>query len=220
MEPTRRTALLVGATGVVGSRVLARLQSDRSWSSIEVLARRPVPAATRARVRVIDFDAVPTLEDFPQAEAVFCCLGTTIRAAGSQQAFRRVDHDHVLALAHRARAAGATHFLLVSAVGADAGSRVFYNRVKGETERDLRAMDWPSLTVLRPSLLDGDRAQFRAGERAALAVLRPLAAWIPTAWRPVPVDAVAATLVDAAAAPGPPGLRIIESAEILRRGSA
>lgn len=212
-----RTALLAGATGVVGARVLARLEADPSWGAITVLARRPVADAGRAQVRVVDFDRLAALDTPSHVDAVFCCLGTTIAQAGSRQAFRRVDHDYVLALAQRARAAGAAHFLLVSAVGADASSRVFYNRVKGETERDLRAMDWPTLTILRPSLLDSDRDEFRAGERFALAVLRPLAALVPAAWRPVPADAVAAAMVAAAArGAGLPGVRVIDSAEILR----
>lgn len=218
-DPPGRAALLAGATGLVGTRVLERLAADRSRGAITVLARRPIPVPERTELRVIDFDALDTLDAVPAVEAVFCCLGTTIGRAGSQQAFRRVDHDYVLALARRARAAGAAHFLLVSAVGADAGSRVFYNRVKGETERDLQAMGWPSLTILRPSLLDGDRAEFRAGERAALAVLRPLSALVPAAWRPVPADAVASAMVGAATTPTP-GLRIIESAELVRRGAA
>src|SRR5690606_26648384 len=98
-------------------------------------------------------------------DIAFCCLGTTIKQAGSQEAFRAVDHDLVVAVAQRARALGARHFLVVSALGADPRSSVFYNRVKGEMEESLRAMDWPQLTIARPSLLLGERNETRLVEQ-------------------------------------------------------
>lgn len=210
-------ALLAGATGLVGSRVLRRLADDAAWSGVTVLARTP-PArlpGTPDRVRLVTcrFEELGALRPFPAADAVLCCLGTTIRKAGSQDAFHRVDHDFVLELARRARSAGATRFALVSATGADAGSRVFYNRVKGETERDLRAMRWESLSIVRPSLLDGPRREFRAGERIALALAWPIAALLPARLRPVSADAVAAALVGLAAR-GEPGVRVVESESI------
>lgn len=210
-------ALLAGATGLVGARVLDRLARDAAWDHVTVLVRTPprrLPAGPdRIRLVVSDFDHLHALRPFPRSDAVFCCLGTTIRKAGSTDAFRRVDRDYVIDLARRAKAAGATRFALVSALGADPGSRVFYSRVKGEVERDLRAMDWPHLAILRPSMLDGDRAEFRLGERVALALAAPFGLLIPAKWRPIAAEIVAAAMVSAAR-DAEPGTRVIESDEI------
>jgi uncharacterized protein YbjT (DUF2867 family) len=149
---------------------------------------------------------------FRTPRRVFCCLGTTIKAAGSQQAFRRVDFDYVLAIARWARTAGARRFLVVSALGADPSSRIFYNRVKGEMEQALDALALPSLVVLRPSLLDGDRREVRPGERLTLALTRPLRSLLPGAIRPVrDVDAAATLLLSARAEQVP---RVVSSAQM------
>lgn len=155
------TVLLAGATGLVGSRVLALLPD-----AIPV-GRRP---AGRAGEVVADFAALPPL---PSAEVAICALGTTIRAAGSQAAFRVVDHDAVLAFARGSQAAGATRFIVVTAVGADAGSGVFYSRVKGEVELALAAMGFARLDILQPGLIIGPRAERRPVE-AFLQWLTPL----------------------------------------------
>jgi uncharacterized protein YbjT (DUF2867 family) len=218
-----RVAVVAGATGLVGSHLLARLLAEPRYASVHAVSRRPLPpaqrpgsaqAAARLVEHVADLTALARWPDFPAADDAFCCLGTTIRAAGSQQAFRRVDFDAVVAFARAARRRGATRCIVVSALGADPGSRVFYNRVKGEAEAALAALDFPSLTVLRPSLLDGDRAERRPAERLGLALARPVAALIPPRWRPVAADRVAACMV-AAAARGTPGLRIVESDRIV-----
>jgi uncharacterized protein YbjT (DUF2867 family) len=155
------TVLLAGATGLVGSRVLALLPD-----AIPVGRR----ATGRAGEVVADFAALPPL---PAAEVAICALGTTIRAAGSQAAFRAVDHDAVLAFAAAAQAAGATRFIVVTAVGADAGSRVFYSRVKGEVEVALAAMGFARLDIIQPGLIIGPRAERRPVE-AFLQWLTPL----------------------------------------------
>src|SRR2546422_227594 len=130
----RRTALLAGATGLVGGHVLRLLLADESYQKITVLSRRGLPVTSpKLQQRLIDFDHLADL-DVPRVDDVFCCLGTTIKKAGSQEAFRKVDFGYVEALARIAARAGAKQFLLVSAIGADAKSRVFYSRVKGETE--------------------------------------------------------------------------------------
>jgi uncharacterized protein YbjT (DUF2867 family) len=140
---------------------------------------------------------------------VFCALGTTIRTAGSRAAFRRVDHDYVVSLARLARAHGARHFLLVSSVGADPRSRVFYSRVKGEVESAVQTLGYPSLTIVRPSLLLGPRSEFRLGE----ALVKPLGPLFPRRYRPVHARAVAATMIRAALEDRS-GVRIVESREI------
>lgn len=159
-----RTALLVGATGLVGGHCLERLLTEPAYTSVTVLVRRdPGHRDSRLDVRMVDFDKL-SASDVPAVDDVYCALGTTIKDAGSQEAFRRVDHDYPLRTAELAYAAGARRFGLVSSIGADAGSRTFYLRVKGETERDLTAIGYPTLEVMRPSGIVGDRSQRRAGE--------------------------------------------------------
>lgn len=206
--------LLVGATGLVGRHCLARLQVDARVTEIVVLQRAPTtmqPEQRTTRQRV-DFEHLAALpESAFKVDAVICALGTTIRTAGSQTAFRRVDHDHVLDVARRARAAGATRFGLVSALGADARSRVFYNRVKGEVEDAISALGFASLSIARPSLLLGQRGEHRLGEKLAT----PLMLWLPRRWRAVPALNVAQALVDAVLA-GHTGTHRIENAALLQ----
>ncbi|MGB3543232.1 oxidoreductase, partial [Rubrivirga sp.] len=174
-----RTALLLGATGLVGGHVLDRLIEAGAWDRVVTLGRRPMPTVGECHGHhVVDFDALESREAGAANERglftcddYFCCLGTTIKTAGSQAAFRRVDHGIPIEAARLALEGGATQALLVSALGADPSSRVFYNRVKGETERDLGAAGFESVVITRPSLLSGDRDEDRLGERVGLAVL-------------------------------------------------
>jgi uncharacterized protein YbjT (DUF2867 family) len=165
---------------------------------------------------VVDFDRLDSHADTFGAEDVFCCLGTTIKQAGSQEAFRRVDFGYVTEAARIASAKGAEQFGLVSALGADAGSRVFYNRVKGEAEDAVRALPFQSVHILRPSLLLGERKEFRVGERIAEAAMRPLGPLMRgplRRFRPVRAHAVAAALVQLSVEQKP-GVRVVESEEI------
>lgn len=207
----RRTAVVAGATGLVGRELTIRLLGERRYEHVVALARRPLPL-TDARLTVVDaaYDRLSSVlngvSDKDGPLDVFCCLGTTIRAAGSEEAFRRVDHDYVLALGRWARARGARRMVVISALGADAASRVFYNRVKGETERDLAALGLASLVIVRPSLLAGDREEFRVGERLALIATRPLRALLPAGVRPIAAADVAQSMLNAALADAPPAL--------------
>ena len=164
-----RTALVAGATGLVGGHVLALLLADARWSSVVTVGRRTT-ALQHAKLeqRVLDLRELETVTDLPYVDDVFCCLGTTIKQAGSQTAFRQVDHDFVVGLARAGLRARATQFLLVSAIGADPDSRVFYSRVKGETEAAIRILPYQGIQIFRPSLLLGQRPQFRLGERIAM----------------------------------------------------
>ena len=164
-----RTALVAGATGLVGSHVLALLLADAHWSHVVTVGRRTTAQQHgKLEQRVLDLGAIETANNLPHVHDVFCCLGTTIRQAGSQQAFRLVDHAFVLGLARAGLRAGATQFLLVSAIGADPESRVFYSRVKGETEAAIRQLPYQAIQIFRPSLLLGERPEFRLGERIAM----------------------------------------------------
>ncbi len=164
-----RTALVAGATGLVGSHVLELLLADPQWSHVVTVGRRK-PSQQHAKLehRVLDLSGIERVSDLPHVADVFCCLGTTIKRAGSQPAFRLVDHDFVVGLARAGLRAGATQFLLVSAIGADPESRVFYSRVKGETEAAIRKLSYRGIQIFRPSLLLGDRSEFRLGERIAM----------------------------------------------------
>ena len=216
-----RSLLLAGSTGLVGRALLAQALARPDLRAVHLLLRRPpAKAAADARVqpRVVDFGALPAL---PAADAALCALGTTIRQAGSQAAFRAVDHDAVLAFARAAREAGATRFGLVSALGADARSRVFYNRVKGQTEDALRALGFATLVIARPSLLLGDRHALgqppRPGEDLGQRLAAPLAPLLPKAWRPIGADVVARALLQALATAGS-GVQVLESGRLHELG--
>lgn len=204
-----RVALVAGATGLVGRECLRMLARDERIAEVRALVRRPLPpelAAPRVRECRVDFHRLSEHAECFEVDWVFCALGTTIRAAGSQAGFIRVDYDYVLAVARLARERGVRDFLVVSAMGADPHSRVFYSRVKGEMERALRELGFPSLTIARPSMLLGERAEFRLGEEIG----KRLARLAPARWRPVHAAQVAAALVRAAHAAAP-GVCILEN---------
>jgi len=164
-----RSALVAGATGLVGSHVLELLLANPQWSQVVTVGRRKTSNQhAKLEQRVLDLSELESVRDLPHIDDVFCCLGTTIKQAGSQPAFRLVDHDFVVGLARAGLRAGATQFLLVSAIGADPESRVFYSRVKGETEAAIRKLSYRGIQIFRPSLLLGVRSEFRLGERIAL----------------------------------------------------
>lgn len=193
-----RTAILAGATGLVGRQVLLLLLADATWSRVVTLGRRSSPTRhDKLEQRIVDLGAVEALGDLPRADDVFCCLGTTIKQAGSQEAFRRVDHDYVVALARAGLRAGATQFLLVSAIGADPASRIFYSRVKGETEAAVRQLPYRAIQIFRPSLLLGARQEFRLGERIAMVGAPLMQLVLPgrlRRYRPIQARAVAGAM--------------------------
>ncbi|HLM44435.1 MAG TPA: oxidoreductase, partial [Myxococcaceae bacterium] len=196
METQPRTAVVAGASGLVGGLLLDTLLEDPLYREVLSLGRRSLPKQHPKLVqRTVDFARLGD-EALPPADDAFCCLGTTIKKAGSQEAFRAVDHDAVLAFAKAAKQAGARRFLVVTALGADPGSRVFYNRVKGEVEQHLKGMGFESLVILQPSLLLGERAESRPGERAAIIASRVLAPLLrPLASRPIEARTVARAMV-------------------------
>lgn len=171
-----RPALVLGATGLIGSALTALLLKDPAYSRVTILARRALPGAhPNLDQRIGDLSRMEEQSDLFAGADLFCCLGTTIRKAGSQAAFRTVDFDYPLAAARLARVSGSRQYLLVTAMGADPRSSVFYNRVKGEVEEAIRALDLPSFHIFRPSLLLGSREESRPGEAIAAAIARPLA---------------------------------------------
>ena len=204
--------LHVGATGLVGRLVLARLLASPSVTRVVAPTRRPLGIEhPHLSNPVVDFEVLPEAADWWAVDAVICTLGTTIDDAGSQAAFRRVDHDYPLRVAQLARRHGARVYALNSALGANARSSIFYNRVKGELEDALAALDYPSLVLVRPGLIDGERTRPRAGEGRALVVSRLLRPLLPMTWRPSRATRIADALVDAALHPVP-GRHVVDAA--------
>jgi len=208
-----RSALLVGATGLVGSFLLQRLLASERYARVTVWARRDVGKThPKLKVEIVDFERLE--ERRVEAEDVFCCLGTTIKQAGSQAAFRRVDYGYPVALARAAARGGAKRLLVVSALGANPDATMFYNRVKGEMEEAVRA-GVPQTILFRPSLLSGRRAEERLGEKVGLVVgsiLGPLLG----KYRPIHADIVAAAMLNAAEEDRPSC--VLESDEIREIG--
>ena len=211
---TKLTALLAGASGLVGGECLQRLLAADAYSTVTVVTRRSLGSLAqhpKLREVVVDFEQLDRVRADLRADHVFCALGTTIRKAGSQAKFRHVDFEYPRHLAALALANGARHFSLVSALGASSKSGVFYSRVKGELEDALRAMGWPSLCLLRPSVIAGDRQESRPLERLGEMLLR----FGPATYRPVAAGRIAAAMI-ATAQREPRGVTVIESRDIPR----
>jgi uncharacterized protein YbjT (DUF2867 family) len=203
----QRHVLLLGATGLVGRELLDQLLSADTIEKVSVIARRPTGVeSNKLDEHILDLAEMQTRPALFAADAIFCALGTTIKTAGSQERFRVVDHDYPLMAARLGKQQNAKHYLLVSALGADAESRVFYNRVKGETERDLLQLNYPRTTIARPSLLLGERSEFRLGER----IFSHFGWLMPPAYKPIHARDVARALVAAAHAQES-GVQILES---------
>ncbi len=212
-----RTALVAGSSGLVGGHLLRQILDNPAYDRVTALTRRTLPLTHKKLVQqVVDFDRLAEVGDFPRVHDVFCCLGTTIRQAGSQEAFRKVDMTYVAELGRMAVRHRTTQFLVVTALGADPRSRVFYNRVKGETEEAIRRLQFEGIQIFRPSLLLGKREQSRPAERIA-GLLSPLVGWVmmgPLArYRPIKAATVARAMVRVAR-DAPRGSHVYESDEI------
>lgn len=212
-----KTALIAGSSGLVGSELLSRLITQPQYQKIHVLVRKPGEfSSSRIREHVIQFDDLENFSPGESIDHVFCTLGTTIKKAGTKEKFRKVDHDYVLALGKLAKEWKAEKFLVVTALGANAGSAIFYNKVKGETEQALTGLDLPQLYIFRPSLLMGDRKEHRAGEKTAIAVykiINPLFIWKLKKYKGVQASQVAKAMI-AVALNNKEKLKIYESNEI------
>lgn len=211
-----RTAWMVGSTGLIGVEVLALLLRDPAYAQVVSFVRRPSGQThPKLQERVVDFDKLDAAFVAGGCTDALCCLGTTMKAAGSQAAFRRVDHDYPLAFGQAAKAAGAKRFAIVTALGADARSLFFYNRVKGEVEAALEALHFASLSIARPSLLLGDRKEPRWIERA----LTPVSKLLPSRYRGIEASTVARALLRLLQEEHA-GARVIESDALQHLGAA
>lgn len=215
-QPVKRMVALAGATGLVGRSILEGLLADPSVRSVHVLARRkPRVADARITCHIVDFGALSPL---PPVDEVYLALGTTIKVAGSQAAFRAVDFDANLAVARAALTAGARRCGLVSAMGASAKSSVFYNRVKGELEEALAQLPFEGLVIARPSLLIGNRESLgqpeRPLEKISAVFMKILGSLIPANYRAIDAAQVARTLLERT--PSAQGRGLVLSGEMQR----
>ena len=216
-----RTALLAGATGLIGRALLPLLEKSEAYSLVHVLVRRAVSgieAHPKVTFQTVDFAHLP--QPFPKVDDVYIALGTPIKVAGSEAAFRQVDFDFVVTTARAARAAGARRLVVVSALGADTNSRVFYNRVKGDMQAATAGLGYESVSIAQPSLLMGDRAVLgqpaRSGEVWATRIFMPVMWMVPKGVRPIQASAVASAMLAATLA-GKAGLRLLSSGQMQTR---
>ncbi|KHF38135.1 oxidoreductase [Halalkalibacter okhensis] len=161
----QRTALVVGATGLIGQFLVKKLEQQPEYKKIYLFVRRDMEVVSeKTEVRVVSFDLLEE-KDFPQVDDVYCCLGTTIKKAKTKEAFKQVDYEYPLKIARAALKKGAKQFLVVSAIGANETSRFFYSRVKGEVEKAVMNLAYAHIHIFRPSLLLGKRQEVRIGEK-------------------------------------------------------
>ena len=212
---TTRKALIVGATGLIGRYCLQALLDDPTYSKIIALVRKPLLKTHRKLKTVITkFSNLESDLSNTKADDVYCCLGTTIKKAGSQEAFKLVDNTLVVTVAELMKKQGAEQFLVISAMGANKDSKVFYNQTKGEMEAALQELEYPCLRIIRPSLLLGPREEFRLGEKIAV-ILTPLLKLILMGalkkYRPVEAEKVAGFMVKMAHEEPIAGVSVYES---------
>lgn len=195
---TKMKLLLLGATGLVGRKVLELALSNDAITEVIAPTRTPLASNNKLLNPVVPRleQLIPLLMSY-QPDAIICALGTTQAKAGSQQAFRHVDYELPIAFGQAAHAAGVEVYALVTAMGASADSRSFYYKTKGEVEREIRKIGFRSLTICRPSLIDGQRKETRTAEGVALTLLRLLAPVLPKKFRVNPAEVIAASLLEA-----------------------
>jgi uncharacterized protein YbjT (DUF2867 family) len=212
-----RTAILLGATGLVGGHCLKLLLEHDAYNHVISLGRRKAGREDeKLEEHLIDFEQLDDYAQFFQGDDLFCCLGTTIKKAGSQAAFRQIDFTYVKESARVASAKGVGQFLLVSALGASPGSSIFYNRTKGEVEEAVAKLPFRGVQIFRPSLLLGKRTEARAGERVAEKTLKLFSFLLVGSlrkYRAVQAGAVAGAMIKVALEQ-PAGVNVFESDRI------
>lgn len=214
----QKKAIIAGATGLVGSHLLDLLLNSDSYEKVYVLNRRKIDLEhPKAEELVIDFDSLPYAKLLPEADDVYCCLGTTMKKAGSKDAFRKVDQTYPFEIAKQALDKGASQYFLVSAMGADDSSFFFYNRVKGEAEQSISKLSaYRNVSIYRPSLILGEREEERAGERIATKLMRflkPLMIGPLRKYRPIQARTIANSMYNTARQQQR-GVQIYESEQI------
>ncbi len=191
-----KTALLAGSTGLIGKQLLQLLLNDPAYTEVKALSRKPIGVEhPKLKNIVLDLNKLDEHFDQLKADDVFCCLGTTIKQAGSKEAFRKVDHDYPLELAKLTKNQGATQYLIITALGSNKMSGIFYNQVKGQVEEAIDRVGFQSYHIFRPSLLLGERTEKRAGEGAATVVYQALGFLIPLKYKAIDSAKVARAML-------------------------
>lgn len=189
-------AIVVGSTGLIGSELLKLLEKDQSFTKITALVRKKTNLVSTKVLEVeVDFGSLPAAL-FEKQEVVFCCLGTTIKKAGSKEAFRKVDYEYPLLTAKIAKEKGVEQFAIVTAMGSNPQSKIFYNNVKGDIENALKNINFDSLGIFRPSMLLGERSEVRTGERIGQAVMKLFSWAIPKNYKAIQAKSVAIAMVN------------------------
>jgi len=205
--------MLLGATGLVGSQLLNFALRDSRISRITALTRHPLAKHEKLENHIIDFKNLPNEASFWKVDATLCTLGTTMKVAGSKEAFKFVDHDLPLSIAEIVKDHGCESFILNSAMGANPNSKFFYNKVKGELETNLEKLNFRSLSLIRPGLIGGEREEFRFGEESAKYFMNILSPLLPKAWQINPAEKIAMAMLEATIQ-NKPGLNIITSKDL------
>ncbi|MDV2886997.1 oxidoreductase [Alkalihalophilus pseudofirmus] len=216
-----RRALILGATGLVGKQVVNQLSQSKEYKEVHLLVRRSVDKSNPKQiVHTVNFDTLED-DDIPAVDDVFICIGTTIKKAKTKEAFKKVDYEYPIKVARIAREKGASRLLVISAIGADSESRVFYSRVKGEMEEAVKKVGYPHVDIFRPSLLLGNREEFRFGEKVgehAVKVMKPLLLGPLRKYRGIEDVVVARAMVKQASENRSTGTVILQSNEIEKAG--
>lgn len=206
--------LLVGATGLVGHHVLALALNDPRINKVVVLTRSTIESHPKLEIIHVDFDDLPTSAAWWKVDSVICTLGTTMLKAKTKTQFKHVDYDYPLAVATIARQQGTSSFVLNSSKGADVSSRFFYNQVKGDIEAAITKLDYPSLTIVRPGLIDGNRNEKRLGEQIMVNFLKVFAGLLPKSMQVNPARNIAQHMIEAAVQQKQ-GIEIIRSKKLI-----
>ncbi|PLK42860.1 oxidoreductase [Emticicia sp. TH156] len=207
-----KTALIIGSTGLIGGHLTQKLINHPAYSKVKALVRKPLSFQhPKLEQIIVDFDHLDT--SLVVADDIFCCLGTTMKQAGSKEAFYKVDFTYPFEIAKAALKNGARQYFIVTAMGANANSVFYYNRVKGEIERSLTDLHFPTLVVFQPSLLLGERKESRAGEGMASVIMKGLDFLIPAKYKAIKGETVANAMITIAQR-GHKGKKIVTSAEM------
>jgi uncharacterized protein YbjT (DUF2867 family) len=196
-----KTAVLLGATGMVGTALLNQLIADQEYAKIIAIVRKPLKIEhPKIEQQVIDFDKPESYRDLVKGDVLFSSFGTTIKKAGSKENQYKIDFTYQYEIAEAGAANGIKNYVLVSSAGADSNSSIFYSRIKGELDQAVRNLNFDHVTILRPSMLDGDRNEKRTGEQIGLKIMNVLLPWLPyfKKYRPIHAAIVAKAMLNSA----------------------
>ena len=205
--------ILVGSTGLVGSEVIKLALENSKITQVVSFTRSPLQIHTKLKNIIVDFENLPQDPHLWKADAVICTLGTTIKAAGSKEAFKKIDHDYVINVTKLSHQAGTQAFIYNSAKGADASSFIFYTKIKGMIEKSIIGMGFNSVVIVRPGIIGGARKEHRAAEEIIKSLTETFTFALPKAWQINPAHQIAKKMIEAALSPSP-GVTFIESDQL------